>query len=118
MQIPVARHAELILPVKDLNVRGILDHITHDAEAEAQKDQAAVVTTGEALAQAIDFGVGVYGVVNGEDGDRTDDTATKELRNSGLKASSYWTWCILGAFIILTQLLGFDWATTRKDFAG
>ncbi|KAF9440242.1 hypothetical protein P691DRAFT_782892 [Macrolepiota fuliginosa MF-IS2] len=87
--IPVTYHVEFILPVKDLNDQGILDHIMHDTEAEAQKDQAAVVTMGEALAQAIDSGVGVYGVVNDEDGDRTDDTAAKELRNSYLKAF-YW----------------------------
>ncbi|KAF9440989.1 hypothetical protein P691DRAFT_766910 [Macrolepiota fuliginosa MF-IS2] len=76
-QILVTRHAEHILlgtyylihmfddridtrgTVKDLCVQGILDHITHGAEVEAWKDQAAVVTTEEALAQAIDSEVEV-----------------------------------------------------------
>ncbi|KAF9440062.1 hypothetical protein P691DRAFT_783503, partial [Macrolepiota fuliginosa MF-IS2] len=132
LMVHVTHHAELILPgayylirmlddriyahdtVKDLRVQGILYHITHDAEAEAQKDQAAVDTTEEALAQVSKFVIGkivfyvsAKSVVNDEGGDGTNDTATKEQRHSYLKALSYWTWDTLGAFVIFMQLLGF-----------
>ncbi|KAF9441322.1 hypothetical protein P691DRAFT_791646 [Macrolepiota fuliginosa MF-IS2] len=79
LMVPVTRRAKLVLPgtyylicmlddriyahdtLKDLRVQGILGHITHDAEAEAQKDQATVVTTEEALARAIDSGLLGFG---------------------------------------------------------
>ncbi|KAF5353364.1 hypothetical protein D9756_007860 [Leucocoprinus leucothites] len=134
--ILVTHHVELVLPgayylvrmldgridthgtIKDLRAQGILDNITHDAEVEAKKEEAVVAKEGAAQAEEI--------AVSG-DVDETEakkDTAMKKPRKlvkdehretgsvkwriykSYLKASSYWTWIILGILVVVTQLLG------------
>ncbi|KAF9442979.1 multidrug resistance-associated ABC transporter [Macrolepiota fuliginosa MF-IS2] len=140
--ILVTHHVELVLPgayylvrmldgridthgtVKDLRAQGILDHITHDAEVEAQKDQAAVVTAEEVLAQVIDSEAEVEAKKPRKlikDEHRETGGVKWRIYNSYLKASSYWTWGILGAFVVFAQLLGFGekfWIKTWGEAYG
>ncbi|TFK37295.1 multidrug resistance-associated ABC transporter [Crucibulum laeve] len=126
--ILVTHHVELVLPgayylvrmldgridtqgtVKELRAQGILDEITHDAEAEVHKEE---IVEAETLAVA--------------EADETQEPASAETkkprklikdehRETGgvkwsiykkyLKASSYWIWGFLLFLVMVNQLLG------------
>ncbi|GAW07489.1 multidrug resistance-associated ABC transporter [Lentinula edodes] len=128
----VTHHVDLVLPgahylirmldgridtqgtVADLRASGLLEDITHEAEAEAQKDtQVAVGEVADAEVEAVE----------GENGNQvTTEKLSKprklvedEKREQGgvkwkiykkyLQASSYWVWGILLVFVILNQFL-------------
>ncbi|KAF9442983.1 hypothetical protein P691DRAFT_713861, partial [Macrolepiota fuliginosa MF-IS2] len=153
--ILVTHHVELVLPgayylvrmldgridthgtIKSLRAQGILDHITHDAEVEVQKNQAAIVTTEEILTQTIDSEAEA-GPNRDNEQAKKDNVAKKprkliedEHRETGsvkwkvyksyLKASSYWTWVILGTLMVITELLAFGdkfWIKTWGEAYG
>ncbi|KXN85925.1 ATP-dependent bile acid permease [Leucoagaricus sp. SymC.cos] len=105
--------------IKDLRARSVLDNIKHDVEAEAKKEETVIATEGTVEGEE---------AVKSDEADATDAkkdaSLTKKPRKlvkaehretgsvkwaiykSYLKASSYWTWIVLGALIVVTQLLG------------
>ncbi|KAF8273971.1 multidrug resistance-associated ABC transporter [Lactarius quietus] len=121
--ILVTHHVELVLPsahylvrmldgridtqgtLADLRAQGVLDEIAHSEEiaavASPTSDQVVVDEVGDS------------GATTGtkkprkliKDEERQKGGVKWNIYNTYLKASSYWTWIILGFFIILAQLL-------------
>ncbi|KAG2056641.1 hypothetical protein BDR06DRAFT_952711 [Suillus hirtellus] len=128
--ILVTHHVELVLPgtyylvrildgridaqgtVKDLRAQGILDHIAQDSTAEVKEEESVAAFEVPVEAQ------------EGSDGADTPVESKKKPRklvkdehreaggvkwaiyNAYLKASSYWTWFMLGILIVCSQSLG------------
>ncbi|EKM76533.1 hypothetical protein AGABI1DRAFT_122491 [Agaricus bisporus var. burnettii JB137-S8] len=134
--ILVTHHVELVLPgahylirmldgridthgtIKELRAQGILEHISQDAEVEAQMEEAAVAKeeTIDPEEAAVSGGGGKYQKDAIAEAKKPRKLIKDEHRETGgvkwkiykgyLKASSYWTWVILVVLIVVAQLLG------------
>ncbi|KAJ8589109.1 P-loop containing nucleoside triphosphate hydrolase protein [Rhizopogon salebrosus TDB-379] len=128
--ILVTHHVELVLPgtyyvvrmldgridaqgtVKDLRAEGILDNIAQDSAAEVKAEEPVAAT--EAPIEALEDGADADKPVEAKkkprklikDEHRETGGVKWSIYNAYLKASSYWTWSILGFLIVCTQLLG------------
>ncbi|KAI0339052.1 multidrug resistance-associated ABC transporter [Trametopsis cervina] len=128
--ILVTHHVELVLPgtfylvrmldgridtqgtLKDLRARGVLEEITHDESAEAQKqDQQAEAVVSADVAAVEGEATGEAAPVEAvkkprkliEEEKREEGSVKWNIYKTYLKASSYWTWSILVLFIIFNQ---------------
>ncbi|KAF7792210.1 hypothetical protein EIP86_003243 [Pleurotus ostreatoroseus] len=130
--ILVTHHVELVLPgtyyvvrmldghidtqgtVKELRSRGVLDDITHDEAIEAHKEQQAVEVAPAEKVDGPSIDAEEHKPVEQtkrprkliEDEKRETGAVKWNIYKTYLKASSYWTWAILGFLIVLNQLLG------------
>ncbi|KAF9526193.1 multidrug resistance-associated ABC transporter [Crepidotus variabilis] len=125
----VTHHVELVTPgahylvrmldgrvdtqglVKELREQGLLEAIEHDAAVDAHKEDLLV-----AEAIAVEEAAEEDAAKPAEKSKKPRKLIKDEHRevggvkwsiyNSYLKASSYWTWAILGTLVIVAQLLG------------
>ncbi|KAG0701637.1 hypothetical protein DFH29DRAFT_925615 [Suillus ampliporus] len=128
--ILVTHHVELVLPgtyylvrmldgridtkgtVKDLRAEGVLDHIAQDSTAEVKEEEpiAATETPVEAQDDIAETGTSVESKKKPrklvKDEHREAGGVKWSIYNAYLKASSYWTWFLLGLLIICSQSLG------------
>ena len=125
--------------VQDLRAKGVLDDIAQHEEIEAHKEEQAVAI--EATKEAGDEEEESPTAETPDEAPNGTDAAPKgkkkprklveeehretgsvkwHIYNTYLKASSYWTWGILLALILLTQVLGLGeklWIRVRDTFA-
>ncbi|KAJ3937406.1 MAG: hypothetical protein NXY57DRAFT_981367 [Lentinula lateritia] len=128
----VTHHVDLVLPgahylvrmldgridtqgtVSDLRTSGLLEDITHEAEAEAQKETQIVVgEVADAEVEAVEGGNGNQVTTENlskprklvEDEKREQGGVKWKIYKKYLQASSYWVWGILLVFVILNQFL-------------
>ncbi|KAI0308316.1 hypothetical protein B0F90DRAFT_1681863 [Multifurca ochricompacta] len=130
--ILVTHHVELVLPgahhlvrmldgridtqgsLEELRARGVLDEIAHLEEVQVhEEEQKAVAPTPSAEEIAAEEAENTS--PTGEtkkprklikDEERQEGGVKWNIYNTYLNASSYWTWIILGFFILLSELLG------------
>ncbi|KAH9035079.1 hypothetical protein EDB84DRAFT_1561273 [Lactarius hengduanensis] len=129
--ILVTHHVELVLPsahylvrmldgridtqgtLADLRAQGVLDEIAHSEEVDVHEEEQRVAVTSPTLEQVAADEVENPGAAIGtkksrkliKDEERQEGGVKWNIYNTYLKASSYWTWVILGFFIILAQFL-------------
>ncbi|KAH9081540.1 hypothetical protein EDB83DRAFT_2214476 [Lactarius deliciosus] len=129
--ILVTHHVELVLPsahylvrmldgridtqgtLADLRAQGVLDEIAHSEEVTVHEEEQSVAVTSPTLEQVAADEVENPGAATGtkksrkliKDEERQEGGVKWNIYNTYLKASSYWTWVILGFFIILAQFL-------------
>lgn len=128
--ILVTHHVELVLPgtyylvrmldgridtkgtVKDLRAQGVLDHIAQDSTAEVKEEEAVAATETPIEAQEGNADADIAVESNKKprklikDEHREAGGVKWSIYNAYLKASSYWTWFMLGILIACSQSLG------------
>ncbi|KAF8996876.1 hypothetical protein BDQ17DRAFT_1391964 [Cyathus striatus] len=137
--ILVTHHVELVLPgayylvrmldgridtqgtTAELRLRGVLDDISHDVDAdtaekgkEVEREVAAVEETGNPLVRSKNPRKLV------RDEHREEGRVKWIIYKSYLKASSYWIWCFLLFLVFVNQLVGVSekfWIKTWGDAA-
>ncbi|KAI0003794.1 ABC transporter type 1, transmembrane domain-containing protein [Russula compacta] len=129
--ILVTHHVELVLPgayylvrmldgridtqgtLTELRARGVLDEIASSEEVKTYEDEqkaaAEIPSAEEIAAEVVESEVPPRDTKKPrkliKDEERQEGGVKWNIYNTYLKASSYWTWIILGFFIILSQFL-------------
>ncbi|KAG6334904.1 hypothetical protein ID866_4185 [Astraeus odoratus] len=129
--ILVTHHVELVLPgahylirmldgridtqgtIKDLHARGVLDYITQDSAAEVKQEEPVVASDAPIEAIETNLAEPASQLVEHK---KPRKLVKEEHRERGgvkfaiykayMKASSYWTWCILAVLVACSQILG------------
>ncbi|PPQ62804.1 hypothetical protein CVT24_000498 [Panaeolus cyanescens] len=140
----VTHHVELVLPgasylvrmldgridtqgsVKELRAQGLLEGIAQDESVEVLKEEQVLADKSLEKAPTTESGQPATASTKKpkklvKDEHRETGGVKWTIYNSYLKASSYWTWVILGTLVVIVQVLGLSeklWIKTWSEAYG